>query len=277
MKKVIVVDDYPEIHAEWRRVLRIRWPKESDCPAVVDLNKPEDVAAALVEHPDAGLVVVDLDFGRASRHTGLQALVQVEEHQRRHINHDLSTVIMTADEQDSRLLLLLSAFQLFDPMPIDLIRKSDKRERVIVEIVQTLKNNQRPRNDRFRDFLHSRINRPVMYRLVCESYGKDRRALDLWRALLEANSTSDLKAALGLKNQIYEYMKRAAEAAAEVAKQMHRPPEALLNVHAMLGEEGKRRDAGDVFGPLSSFAQRNVLFFEAPELDVIAAKFDAGG
>jgi hypothetical protein len=281
MNEIIVVDDYPEVHAEWRRVLRSHWPDEHDRPMVVDLRKPEDVSAILTKYPSPGLVVIDLDFGRASRRTGLLALQQVEEYQHEHPDKDICTVIMTADEQDSRLLLLLAAFQLFDPPPVDLIRKSaERRDRLIVEIVETLRRGLRPRDNRFSEYVYkpgTRTKSTVMRKLICEHYGRDRRALDLWRALLEANSTNDLKAALGLGNHIYEYMRRAAEAAAEIAQRMHNAPKALCDFDRLFGRDGDRRDSGDVFVPLSAFAQSNALFFGAEELPEIVAKYDANG
>ncbi|MGV9977010.1 hypothetical protein ACWDUH_04965 [Micromonospora wenchangensis] len=278
MKEIIVVDDYPEVHAEWRRTLRGRWPDERERPAVVDLHRPEEVAAALRDHPEAGLVVVDLDFGRTSRRTGLLALQEVERHQHRYPDRDISTVVMTADEQDNRLLLLMAAFQLFDPAPVDLIRKSaDRRDRRIMEVVETLRSGLQPRNTNFSEYVHepgTRVKSTVMRRLICEPYGRGRRALDLWRALLEANSTTDLKDALGLGNHIYQYMRKAADAASEIAHRMQNAPRALLDADRLIGEDGVRRGSGDAFVPLSGFAQSNALFFSAAELPAIAAKFD---
>jgi len=276
MKQIIVVDDYPEVPAEWRRALRTKWADKA--PEVIDINRPEDVLTTLRAHPDAGLIVIDLDFGRASQSTGLLALQQLEDFLRERPDHPVRAAIMTADEQDNRLLLLLAAFQLFDPPPIDLVRKSaDHRETAIVELVDTLRRGNLPRDERIREYKR-RPGTPqqasMMYRLVCERYGRNgRTALDVWRGLLTAHSTADLKAMVGLGNQLYQYLPKAASAAAEVAAKMQRAPEALKDVDRLLGREHDQRTANKVFTPLSQFAQRNALFFEARELDTVVGKF----
>ncbi|MFF7205344.1 hypothetical protein [Streptomyces sp. NPDC008141] len=290
-KKIVVADDNLNWGGQWPRLLQEAAQKDERYSryTVTLVSTPEAMCERLERDPDVWLAVIDVDFARASRMTGLTALAAAERiAQDRPRGNELHTIVTTVEDTDDRILFLHTAFQCFGPPPVDLIYKDNDFTRTVLEAVGHLSTGGRSSGQRFAQFApRSPGAGLLMHRLLGGARQKDRKDgkqekedapginLALWRALsgITAEEGDDavrgvqkIQQATGIKSKhIYKYMDDAFAAAAEVATHMRFPPRALI-------APPQQKRANDVIVALREFAAIHALFFQAPELDQIVER-----
>lgn len=270
-KKIVIVDDYGLWGAEWARVLQDQRPGQYE---VVPVDSPSAMGERLDKDPDIWLIVIDMDFYRVTADTGLRALITAEAHARsRPSDRPLHTVVSTVDDNDNRFLFLHTAFQCFNPAPVDLIFKDPGFDRAALGAVDALARGDRPSSHRFARFTRNGLDEPLIRKLLggkCNKRGVPIK-LALWTALAGISAdpgdtirgVQQLQAATGITSKhIYTYLNPALEIAQAIAVDMRMPPRSVLDAPA----QGKQREANDVLSGLREFAVLHMLFFQAPEL-----------
>ncbi|MFI7876046.1 hypothetical protein [Streptomyces salinarius] len=272
-KKIVVADDYGLWAAEWARVLQDKRPGQYE---VIPVDRPSAMGEQLDEDHDIWLLVIDMDFYRVTADTGLRALITAEAHARRRpADRPLHTIVSTVDDNDNRFLFLHTAFQCFNPPPVDLIFKDPGFDCAALSAVDALARGDRPAGDRFARFTRNGLDEPLIRRLLggkCNTRGVPIK-LALWQALAGISAdpgdtvrgVQQLQAATGITSKhIYTYLNPALEVAQSLAADMRLPPRSVLDAPAP-----ERREANDVLSGLREFAVLHMLFFQAPELPEI--------
>lgn len=273
-KKIVVADDHGLWAAEWARVLQDQRPGQYE---VIPVDRPSAVAERLDEDPNIWLLVIDLDFYRVTADTGLRALITAEAHARRRpSDQPLHTIVSTVDgDSDNRFLFLHTAFQCFNPAPVDLILKGPDFDAAALNAVDALARGDRPSGQRFSRFTSKGLDEPLIRQLLggkCNSKGVPIK-LALWKALAgltaapgdTVRGVQQLQAATGITSKyIYNYLNPALEVAQRLAADMRMAPRSVLEAPAP-----ELREANDVLSGLQQFAVLHTLFFQAPELPEI--------
>lgn len=274
--KIVIADDHLPWSAQWGRVLDEHHPGKYEIEMT---TSPEGLRTHLEDDPDVWVAVVDLDFQRASTHTGLDALLATQEHARRRTKgHELHTVVTTSEYQDDRILFLHTAFQCFSPQPVDLIYKNAEFDQAVLDTLGHLSAGGRPGPSRYSRFVPAVGGETLMRRLLGGKRNKDGEPINLalWRALSGIAREEDdavrgmqrLEQATGLsRGHIYKYLDDAFAVASELAPDMRFPPSDLM-------DPPERMLAGDKLSPLREFACIHALFFHAPELRAVIEQAD---
>ncbi|WP_327387121.1 MULTISPECIES: hypothetical protein [unclassified Streptomyces] len=279
-KKIVVADDNGHWASQWRRLLDDR--REGQF-IVTHVNSPEAMRDHLAADPEVWLAVIDMDFNRASHKTGLHALMTAERNAReRPKGRVLHTIVTTVDDADNRLLFLHTAFQCFDPPPVDLILKDNDFDSAVLDALGHLTAGGLPARTRYKSFAPGREDEPPMRKLLggkCSKTGEPLR-LTLWRTLGgitaeegDVGALQQVQNATGIKSKhIYGHLRSALEGAQGFVRfgdsgdsgGMRFPPRAMVNAASP-----EKRKGGEVISPLREFAAAHALFFQAPELEEI--------
>lgn len=265
--KIILVEDHRPWAGHLQEILDTNRGNKND--EIISIDNVEELPGTLESHADTRLVIVDLDLtppsdnlrrGR-SRLTGLSAFLAVEDFSSEHPPADRpKTAIMTADQQDDRLLLTLAAFQMLAMPPIDYLAKSQPLKSPFLQLVNIIDHGGRPDSERTHPFEPHRERQPIMDRLLGEPW-----CLLMWKAIYESRLASQARNKLQIKGQQDFYQKLALlySAAAEVSQMMRHPIPGI--------DDSQSQETS--FPILKDFAGRHALFFESDDVAAVCKRY----
>ncbi len=222
---------------EHHSVRGVRTPEELEC--VYDLGT-------------FGLALVDLDFRRQSDKSGLSALRLLEQ-------AGVPTVIYAAADEDNRVLLLLAAFQFYEP--IGLVSKV-ATSADIRKVVIAIESGARPDSSATQHYQRPRRGLPIIDRLIIRASD-----LPIWRALATQSDRNAIAETVPVSaSKVDDFLKEHYDVVEEIKERfLYRPPPAPAAAQPI------RTRAGQAYAhrlaPLHSFAVENYHFFQDPELE----------
>ncbi|WP_261557950.1 hypothetical protein [Frankia tisae] len=233
----MVVDDFLGVETDMARAL-----DDAGDVEVVGTRSPRDLADLLAVDSDFQLAFVDLHYGRGATESGLAALGSLAE-------HEIPSIVQTADGEDNRLLFLLAVFTFF-PDTWTLVPKAAGHE-PIRRAVAALRAGYRPEDGAARRYKKAA---PLLTRLVTRPSD-----LLIWRALL--NNFREPQVA------------QAAHVSKRVVSQFtadRRPVVAQIEADLLgrrLGPGTGPDERGANLLEVSAFARLHADFFSAPDVE----------
>jgi hypothetical protein len=248
--KIIVVDDHIQAEDAVRAALASDPSMEQH--SVKGARTPDELER-IDDLGTFGLAFVDLDFRRQSDKSGLFAL-RVLEHA------GVLTVIYAADDEDNRALLLLAAFQFYEPLA--LVSKGASNAE-IRKIVITIDSGARPDCPAMQRYQRPRRGKSIIDRLII-------RASDLaiWKALATQSDRNAIAEAVPVSaSKVDDFLREHYDIVEEIKETFlfrtpPEPPPAARPTRTRAGQAYAHRLA-----PLHSFAVEHHHFFRDAEVE----------
>ncbi|MFI0242976.1 hypothetical protein [Streptomyces sp. NPDC016845] len=238
--RVLVVDDHWIVESAVARALA---PAEHE---VIGVRSPESLGKLLATDRDFQLALVDLDYQKESRRSGLAALEMCS-------TAGVPAAVITSDGEQNRLLHLLAAFE-FYPDTLTLLSKSNA-EKDWRDIATAVAYGHHPNPKASTRFRPPRRGISWINSLVRQS-----DELALWRAAASYDRHATIMQATGIRSRaLSKFLDRAATAAHRVQHEFFdvAPPE-------------NQPEAGTRNKPLqvvTGFAKAYAPFFDDPDVE----------